>query len=56
MRLLYTLLFVCATLFSNAQQYNWEIGGGLGTSNYFGDIGSKYLGLGLSKLIKLNNL
>ncbi|MFT6324318.1 MAG: hypothetical protein ACI9GM_001075 [Salibacteraceae bacterium] len=39
MRLLYTLLFVCVSLFSNAQQYNWEIGGGLGTSNYFGDIG-----------------
>lgn len=39
MRILYTLLFVVFSQFVSAQFYNWEIGGGFGTSNYFGDIG-----------------
>ncbi|MGB0805704.1 MAG: DUF6089 family protein [Salibacteraceae bacterium] len=39
MKLLYTLLLVVISQFASAQFYNWEVGGGLGTSNYLGDIG-----------------
>ena len=39
MRLLYTLFFIFMSSFSMAQFYNWEVGGGVGTANYFGDIG-----------------
>ncbi len=39
MRILHTIIFVFITFFATAQNYSWEVGGGLGTSNYFGDIG-----------------
>jgi hypothetical protein len=39
MKLLYTLFFTCLTFFSSAQNFTWDVGGGFGTSNYFGDIG-----------------
>ncbi len=39
MRIFFILLLSLCALTSSAQYYNWEFGGGLGTSNYFGDIG-----------------
>lgn len=39
MKLFYTLVFTVLTFGATAQNYTWEIGGGFGTSNYFGDIG-----------------
>ena len=39
MRILHTIIFVFITFFATAQNYSWEVGGGFGTSNYFGDIG-----------------
>ena len=39
MRLIFLLLLTVSSLTTSAQFYNWEVGGGLGTANYFGDIG-----------------
>ena len=39
MRLILVLLLTICSLTASAQFYNWEVGGGLGTANYFGDIG-----------------
>jgi hypothetical protein len=39
MKLFYVLVFVFISFSTTAQNYAWEVGGGMGTSNYFGDIG-----------------
>ena len=39
MKLFYVLVFIFISFGSTAQNFSWEVGGGIGTSNYFGDIG-----------------
>lgn len=39
MKLFYVLVFLFVSYSTTAQNYTWEVGGGIGTANYFGDIG-----------------
>lgn len=41
MRLIYAITFLCLSSTLCAQNYSWEIGGGVQAATYFGDIGGK---------------